>query len=275
MRKPGRPRRVTREAIEQAVRRLPMGELSMNAVAEELDVHPSGLYRFLDGRGEPLPHRRLPRRCRAASLGSLRPALDGLALGVRVLGSATASPRRSELTGLVWSDYPRIAERVEAVLDVLVGQGFTPDDAFTAFETLWLWLIGYIETNAKERTATLAGRPPHAELQRRLTQAKPEEFPQLRAVFAARISFADTDREFAGSSRPYSSASRRAAHGAQLIAVHPVVCELPEGKSLRINVQNPDRDQEAPSMTFSLEAISDRIEIHDLLVRYATCIGHA
>ena len=182
----GRPARIDREAIADAVLEIGLARSSMKAVAQHLGVSVPGLYHHVKNRKELLllaaersmARMRLPEDrgqhwsewLREWARYSRRAFVEDPEVFMQFLGGAVSSER--------------VVEVLDSVIGVLTGSGFTPLAAMRAWEDVGRCAIGSAVEAIRQRSATESGRPQLAEAHRVLAQGGPGSFPAFRSVLA-------------------------------------------------------------------------------------------
>jgi AcrR family transcriptional regulator len=182
----GRPARINRQLIAEAANDIGLADLTLKAVADHLGVSITGLYHHIDDKDDlmrlaaeysanrvPLPedhgqHWALwlfewATYCREVFL-----AEPGL-LGQYLEGAISAEA---------------IADKVDAMLGLMVRQSFTVAEAQAAFDLVNSSALGSAVQAIREAEAAKAGRAPLAEHHRVLAQHAPTELPYLRQLVA-------------------------------------------------------------------------------------------
>jgi AcrR family transcriptional regulator len=186
MRKRGRPARISREAIAAAAGEIGLDELTMKAVADRLEVSVASLYHHVDGKDDLL---RLAAEYRARRVR--RPIDHGqhwalwlLEWGTHNRDAFVADPGllNQYLEGAISAD--AIAENVNAILGLLVRQGFSIGEAQQAYELVAACAIGSAVQAIREQRAEASGRSAFAQQQEVLRQREPAELPYLRLLLS-------------------------------------------------------------------------------------------
>ncbi len=185
--KVGRPPRVDRDDIAEAVLEIGLEQSSMKAVAAQLGISVPGLYHHVRNRKE------LLLLAAERSLARVRLPEDRgqhWSTWLREWGrySRTALVEDPEvfnqyLIGAV--SWDQMVEVVDSVIQVLTRQGFTPAEAMSAWDAVGRCAVGSVVQELRVRAATEAGRPPLAELLRLLSDRPGEELRGVRAVVDA------------------------------------------------------------------------------------------
>ena len=168
----GRPARIDRAAIADAVLAIGLDQSSMKAVAAHLGVSVAGLYHHVKNRKE------LLLLAAERSLAGMRLPEDRgqhWSEWLREWGrySRQAFVEEPEifeqyLSGAVSSE--RLVEVVDSVILVLNRQGFSPAAALQAWDAVGRCAVGSAVDAIRQRQATEAGRPPVAEWHRVLAR---------------------------------------------------------------------------------------------------------
>lgn len=172
--------------IAAAAQEVGLGDLTMKAVADRLGVSVASLYHHVDGKDDLL---RLAAEHSAASVR--KPTDHGqhwalwlLEWAIHNRDSFIAEPGllNQYVAGAISAD--AIAENVNAILGLLVRQGFSIRDAQAAYELVSSCAIGAAVQTLRERNAAAAGRRAFAQQQEVLLQRDPAELPYLRLLLA-------------------------------------------------------------------------------------------
>jgi AcrR family transcriptional regulator len=176
--------------IAEAAHNIGLTNLTMQAVAEYLEVSVTGLYHYVDGKQD------LMRLAAEYSAAQIQLPLDhGQHWAVWLIEWATyqrdAFLQQPELlvqflVGAIEAD--RIVDTIDASMGLLVRQGFTSRDALLAYQMVSECSIGYAVGEIRDRESTAAGRPAIAEYHRVLAQRRDDELPYLRALIAEQSS---------------------------------------------------------------------------------------
>ncbi len=184
-RRPGRPARLSREAVvvaaEAIVARAGIDALTMRRVAQELHSSPMAIYRhvrdkdellvlLLDRLASRLPRPSLPADPRARLLTLWRVLYDGLdehpwVVEVLVKGHLMAR-------SVLWV--------IEEILAAFVAAGLTHPQAAAAYRTTWQFTVGALTIRHGLARTAASGRP-RFQLSV-LTGADPNELPTLAAA---------------------------------------------------------------------------------------------
>ena len=194
-RKVGRPPKLSRELIAQAVGDIGFENLTMKTVADRLGVSVPGLYHYVQGRDDML---RL-----AAELSADRmelPEDHGQHWAVWLYESAVYNRRafiaepgllKQLIEGALAAD--RTGVNVDAALGTLVRQGFSMHEARVAYMLVSEFAIGAAIAVIRELRAGEQGRPIAAVYERLLAERGANELPYLRDVVNEPT---DNDRAF-------------------------------------------------------------------------------
>lgn len=183
-RRVGRPPRIDRAAIADAVLEIGLAHSSMKAVAAHLGVSVAGLYHHVRNRKE-----LLLLAAERSLAGMPLPEDRGQHWSEWLREWATYSrsafveePEVFEqyLSGAVSSD--RVVEVVDSVILILTRQGFSPADALAAWDSVGRCAVGSAVDAIRQRSATDRGRPPVAEWHRVLAQRPTDQLTGARAV---------------------------------------------------------------------------------------------
>jgi AcrR family transcriptional regulator len=184
----GRPARIDRDAIADAVLEIGLGKASMKAVAEHLGVSVPGLYHHVHNRKELL--------LLAAERSMATMALpehrgehwaEWLRQWARYSRSAMVDePQVFEqfLAGAV--SWERVVEVVDHVIGVLTQQGFTALQALAAWDAVGRLALGAAAEAVRFDQGSRSGRLPVAEWHRILAAAGPDQLLGARAVLESR-----------------------------------------------------------------------------------------
>jgi AcrR family transcriptional regulator len=186
MRKRGRPARISRESIAAAAGEIGLDDLTMKAVADHLGVSVASLYHHVEGKDDLL---RLAAEHRANLVR--RPTDHGqhwalwlLEWAIHNRDSFVAEPGllNQYLEGAISAD--AIAENVNAILGLLVRQGFTIREAQQAYELVSSCAIGSAVQVIREQRASASGRSALIQQQEVLRHRDPAELPYLRLLLS-------------------------------------------------------------------------------------------
>jgi AcrR family transcriptional regulator len=183
-RRVGRPARIDKDAIAEAVLEIGLDQSSMKAVAEHLGVSVPGLYHHVRNRKELL----LLAAQRSMAQMQL-PNHEGKHWSewLREWGrySRNAFIEEPEVLGQYLSgavSWEQVVEVIDSVIQVLTPQGFTPASALAAWEAIGSCAIGSAVAAIRHGAAVASGHPPIAEWHRVLAQRPPDELAGARAV---------------------------------------------------------------------------------------------
>lgn len=179
----GRPPRVDREAIADAVLEIGLGNATMAAVADRLGISVAGLYYHVRNRKELL----VLAAERSLSLVALpddrgQHWAQWLREWARYSFAAlTDEPEvfRQYVEGAVSTE--RVLEVADIVIQVLSRHGFSPDEALDAWSAVGTVAVGAAAEVAGQAAATAGGRPPAAEWHRVLA-TRDGQLPGVRQV---------------------------------------------------------------------------------------------
>jgi AcrR family transcriptional regulator len=179
----GRPARIDRDAIARAVVEIGFEDATMKRVAEHLGVSVPGLYYYVRGRDD------LLRLAAEYSLARTPMPVDRgqhWATWLREWANYTrdsmAEPELLDLYRDGGVDADRMVDVIGSALDVLVRDGFTPEQALVAWDAANCVAMGSAVADQRERALTEAGRPWFARLHATLARRGPDEQPVLRAL---------------------------------------------------------------------------------------------
>jgi AcrR family transcriptional regulator len=192
----GRPPRINRTTIAEAVLELGLDGVSMTAVAERLGVSVPGLYHHVRNRKE------LLLLAAEHSMGRV-PApedrgqhwdewLREWARHVRSSFVDEPEVLMHFLSGaLKWE---AMVDVVDSVLQVLGRDGFDPTAALAAFDTVAFYAVGAAAHEIRRKAAAGEGRSTLAELHRVAARRSDDELPGVRALLERPP--VDLDRDF-------------------------------------------------------------------------------
>jgi AcrR family transcriptional regulator len=172
--------------IAEAAHDIGLDGLTLKAVADHLGVSIAGLYHHVSGKEDLL---RLAAEYSAARVP--RPEDHGQhwaqwlyewAVFNRDVFLAQPGLLAQFLEGAI--SHEAIAERVDAILGVLVRQGFTVLEANGAYELITSCALGTVVSTIREQAAAEAGRPILATRQELLAERGPDALPHLRQLLA-------------------------------------------------------------------------------------------
>ena len=182
----GRPARINRQLIAEAAHEIGLADLTLRAVADRLGVSITGLYHHIEDKDDLM---RL-----AAEYSSTRVPLpedrgQHWALWLfewarysRQVFVAEPGLLGQYLAGAISAE--AIADKVDAMLGLMVRQGFTVQEAQAAFDLVNSTALGSAVQAIREDRAAHAGRAPLAEHHRVLAQHDESELPYLRLLLA-------------------------------------------------------------------------------------------
>ena len=182
--KVGRPARIDRTAIAEAVLDIGLDGISMKAVADHLGVSVAGLYHHVGNRRELLVLAAEQSLSRVAAPEDTGQHWDEwLREWARhVYRSFVEEPEilvQFMSGGLRWD---AMADVVDSVIRVLGRTGFGPTEAVTAFDTVAQCAVGAAVQEIRMRAATSEGRTALSELHRMVAARPPDELIGLRAL---------------------------------------------------------------------------------------------
>src|ERR1700722_12592384 len=183
-RRVGRPARIDKDAIAQAVLEIGLSQSSMKAVAEHLGVSVPGLYHHVRNRKELLI------LAAERSMAQMQlPRHDGMHWSewLREWGrySRNAFIEEPEVLGQFLSgavSWERVVEVMDSVIGVLTQQDFTPASALAAWDAVGSCAVGSAVAAIRHRAAVESGHPPKAEWHRVLGQRPVDELTGARSV---------------------------------------------------------------------------------------------
>ena len=182
----GRPPRIDRVAIADAVLEVGLDGISMKAVADHLGVSVQGLYHHVRNRRELLvlaAERSLSRVPAPEDCGQHWDEwLREWARHVYLSFVEEPEVLSQYLTGaLRWESMVSV---VDSVIQVLGRAGFDPLDAMDAFNTVARYAVGAAAYELQDRGAAAEGRSTMVELHRVVAARPPEELAGVRALLA-------------------------------------------------------------------------------------------
>jgi AcrR family transcriptional regulator len=181
--KVGRPARIDRDAIAEAVLEIGLGGISMKAVADHLGVSVAGLYHHVSNRRELLvlaAERSLSRAPTPEDRGQYwdewlrewsRHVYRSFVDEPEVLSQWMSGALRWE----------SMVDVVDSVIQVLGRAGFEPWEAVAAFDTVARYAVGAAMHEIRQTGAAKDGRSTLAELHSTLA-LRPGELPGVRAL---------------------------------------------------------------------------------------------
>jgi len=182
--KVGRPARIDRTAIAEAVLELGLDGISMKAVVDHLGVSVAGLYHHVGNRRELLVLAAEHSLSRVATPEDTGQHWDEwLREWARhVYRSFVEEPEilvQFMNGGLRWD---AMGDVLDSVIRVLGRAGFDPVEAMAAFDTLAQNAVGAAVQEIRLRAATSEGRSSLSELHRMVAGRPPDELVGLRAL---------------------------------------------------------------------------------------------
>lgn len=180
----GRPARIDRDTIAEAVLDLGLDGISMKAVADHLGVSVAGLYHHVGNRRELLVLAAEHSLSRVAAPEDTGQHWDEwLREWARhVYGSFVAEPEilvQFMNGGLRWD---AMADVIDSVIQVLGRAGFDPTEAVNAFDTAAQCAVGAAVQEIRGRAAANEGRSLLSELHRMVAGRPAGELAGLRAL---------------------------------------------------------------------------------------------
>jgi AcrR family transcriptional regulator len=180
----GRPPRITRAAIADAVLELGDDDLTMKRVATHLGVSVPGLYHYVKGRDD------LVRLAAQQALARVRMPEDTgqhWSTWLREWARYTRDVMkdRPELLNQFANgglDDDRLIEVAGRALDALRRGGFEPDPALHAWEAVNTLALGSAIEDIRERATARGGRPWIARVFLALARREPDDLPTLRSI---------------------------------------------------------------------------------------------
>lgn len=188
-RRVGRPAQISRKAIAEAAQQVGLGNLTLKAVADHLGVSVAALYHHIRGKDDLL---RLAAEHTAAN--SDVPLHHGQHWAEWLAEWATynydafvAEPLLVDqfLAGAINTE--SIAGTTDAILGVLVGQGFTIAEAHAAYQLTSSCALGSALKSIREARSRAAGRSEVAELYQVIDSHPRDQLPHLRQFLAMLI----------------------------------------------------------------------------------------
>lgn len=180
----GRPPRIDRDAIAEAVLDLGLDGISMKAVAEHLGVSVPGLYHHVRNRKE------LLLLAAERSMARVPPPEDRgqhwdewLREWARHV--CTSFVEEPEVLAHFMSgalEWESMVDVIDSVLQVLGRAGFSPAEALEAFDTVALYSVGAAAHEVRRRGAAARGRSALAELHRVAAARPPDELRGVRML---------------------------------------------------------------------------------------------
>lgn len=184
----GRPPRVTATQIAEAALEIGLDRATIRNVAERLGMSVPGLYHHVRTREDLLA------MASAHSLDELplpadtgQPAVVWLRAYARfVFDALLAHP---EIVGQVMAgtvSTVRLAQHLEAFIGVLEQRGFTPADAYEAYDDISAAVLGAAVSAIGQRAEAAAGHRRLDDLARATKALGPEEVPHVAALVRSR-----------------------------------------------------------------------------------------
>lgn len=183
----GRPPKINREMIAEAAHEVGLADLTLRAVADRLGVSVAGLYHHIDGKNDLM---RLAAEHAARRMTIPRDRGQHWAVWLREWARYSREAFISEpellgqfLEGAISAD--AIAENADAILALLVRQGFDVDEAYAAYGSVSDCAVGSAVSTIRARHAASEGRPLGQEYGQVLSQRGADELPHLRALIGS------------------------------------------------------------------------------------------
>ena len=190
----GRPPLISRDRIADAAFEVGLSDLTMRAVADRLGVTTTALYHHISGRDElvQLVAERSARRLVAPVDEDQHWARWLLQWAVHTRTAFVGDPALLDqfLDGVISPE--SVLHNVEAILDLLVRQGFSPVDALRAFELVSTCALGSALGDVRDRRSVESGRGSRSDTLRALTADDPSDLPLLRTTASRDV---DADEE--------------------------------------------------------------------------------
>lgn len=178
----GRPPRISRQMIAEAAHELGLEGLTLRAVARHLDVSIAGLYHHVSGKDELM---RLAAEYSASKVPLPKDRGQHWALWLlewatynRDVFVAQPGLLTQYLDGAIAAE--TIAGNVDAILGLLVRQGFSVTEANAAYELVTSCAIGSAVGSLREREAVKAGRSIRRAHEQVVEQSEAGDLPYLR-----------------------------------------------------------------------------------------------
>lgn len=172
--------------IAEAAHRVGLTDLTVRAVAEELDVSVASLYHHIDSKADLL---RLAAEHAASRIRVPRDEGQHWARWLQEWGHYNHDAFLTEpellaqyLGGAISAEV--IAENTDAIIGNLVRQGFAPREAIESYHLVTSCAIGAAVSALRERELVDAGHPSVEEHRRVLASLGDDELPHLRALVA-------------------------------------------------------------------------------------------
>ena len=188
----GRPPRINRQIIAEAANQVGLADLTLKAVADRLGVSITGLYHHVRDKDD-LMRLAAEYSARRVPLPEDRGQHWALWLTEWATYSREAFIAEPGLLGQYLEgaiSAEAIADKLDAMLGLLVRQGFTVVEAQAAFDLVNSLAVGSAVGAIREQQAARAGRALLAEHHRVLAQHDPDELPYLRLLLADGATFA-------------------------------------------------------------------------------------
>jgi AcrR family transcriptional regulator len=197
--KGGRPAKLDRAMIVEAVREVGLARVTMRSVAEQLGMSISALYHYVSGLDELI---QLAAEHSAAKLTLPEEHGQHWALWLLEWAEHTrrgfgAEPELLRQYALGTFGIDRMVDHIETVMSVLVRQGFSVREANDAYLLVSECALGAAILDARERNAADQGRDPEQEYRRVLAQRGEHDLPTLRALFTGPMPPRDFHRDIA------------------------------------------------------------------------------
>ena len=183
-RRMGRPPLISRDQIAEAALEVGLSDLTLRAVADHLGVTTTALYHHISGRDElvQLAAERSARRLRTPTDVDQHWAMWLMQWAVHTRTAFVGDPALLDqfLDGVISPE--SVLHNVEAILDLLVRQGFSAADALRSFELVSTCALGSALGDVRDRRSVESGRGSRREALRSLTAEDERDLPLLRTT---------------------------------------------------------------------------------------------
>jgi len=183
-RRMGRPPLISRELIADAAVEVGLADLTLRAVADHLGVTPTALYHHVDGKDD------LLRLAAERSAGRLRIPTDvgqhwaiwllEWARHTRVAFVNDPALLDQFLDGAISPE--SIVHNIEVILDLLVREGFSAEEALRAYRLVSICALGSALGDVRDRRSIETGRGSTTEALRALAVDDEHDLPLLRTT---------------------------------------------------------------------------------------------